>query len=59
MRILKILVQIVLKRNEVLELSDILLKINCPTLEEISKLKENTILIGNFFPHLIKKLLIN
>jgi len=41
-------------RNEVLKLSDILLKINCPSLDEISKLKENAILIGNFFPHLNK-----
>jgi len=42
-------------RNEVLKLSDIILKINCPTLDEISILKENTILIGNFFPHLNKE----
>jgi len=42
-------------RNEVLKLSDIILKINCPTLDEISLLKENTILIGNFFPHLNKE----
>ena len=41
-------------RNEVLKLSDILLKINCPSLDEISKLKENAILIGSFFPHLNK-----
>ncbi len=42
-------------RNEVLKLSDILLKISCPSLDEISKIKENTILIGNFFPHLNKE----
>jgi len=44
-----------ISRNEVLKISDILLKINCPSLEEISVLKENTILIGNFFPHLNKE----
>jgi len=38
-----------------LKLSNIILKINCPTLDEISILKENTILIGNFFPHLNKE----
>jgi len=42
-------------RNEVLKFSDILLKISCPSLDEISKIKENTILIGNFFPHLNKE----
>jgi len=44
-----------LERNEILSSSDILLKINCPTFEEITLLKENTILIGSFFPHLNKK----
>jgi len=44
-------------RNEVLKMSDILLKINCPSLDEISKLKENSILIGNFFPHLNKEVI--
>jgi len=42
-------------RDQVLKLSDIILKINCPTLDEISILRENTILIGNFFPHLNKE----
>jgi len=42
-------------KNQVLNLSDIILKINCPTLDEISLLKENAILIGNFFPHLNKE----
>ncbi len=46
-----------LKRNEILGSSDILLKINCPTFEEITLLKENTILIGNFFPHLNKEII--
>jgi len=44
-----------ISKNEVLKLSNIILKINCPTLDEISILKENTILIGNFFPHLNKE----
>jgi len=44
-----------IERNKVLKLSDIILKINCPTLDEISILRENTILIGNFFPHLNKE----
>jgi len=44
-----------LKRNEILGSSDVLLKINCPTFEEITLLKENTILIGSFFPHLNKE----
>jgi len=42
-------------RDQVLKQSDIILKINCPTLDEISILRENTILIGNFFPHLNKE----
>jgi len=42
-------------RDEVLKQSDIILKINCPSLHEIFKFKENTILIGNFFPHLNKE----
>jgi len=46
-----------LKRNEILGSSDILLKINLPTFEEINLLKENTILIGNFFPHLNKEII--
>jgi len=46
-----------LKRNEILSSSDILLKINCPTFEEIAFLKENTILIGNFFPYLNKEII--
>jgi len=46
-----------LKRNEILGSSDILLKINCPTFEEITLLKENTILIGNFFPDLNKEII--
>jgi len=46
-----------LKRNEILGSSDILLKINLPTFEEIDLLKENTILIGNFFPHLNKEII--
>jgi len=46
-----------LKRNEILGSSDILLKINLPTFEEINLLKENTILIGNFLPHLNKEII--
>jgi len=46
-----------LKRNEILGSSDILLKINLPTFEEINLLKENTILIGNFFPNLNKEII--
>jgi len=46
-----------LERNEILGSSDILLKINCPTFEEITLLRENTILIGNFFPHLNKEII--
>jgi len=46
-----------LKRNEILSSSDILLKINLPTFEEINLLKENTILVGNFFPYLNKEII--
>jgi len=46
-----------LKRNEILGSSDIILKIHLPTFEEIDLLKENTILIGNFFPHLNKEII--
>jgi len=46
-----------LKRDEILGSSDIILKINCPTFEEINLFKENTILIGNFFPHLNKEII--
>jgi len=42
-------------KNQVLRLSDIILKINCPRLDEISFIRENAILIGNFYPHLNKE----
>jgi len=48
---------ICLERNEIVKSSDMLLKINCPTHEEISLIKENTILIGSFFPHLNKEII--
>jgi len=48
---------ICLERNEIIESSDILLKINSPTHEQISLLRENTILIGSFFPHLNKEII--
>jgi len=46
-----------LEKNEIIKSSDILLKINCPTHDNISLLKENTILIGSFFPHLNKEII--
>ena len=36
--------------NEVLNISNLLLKVNCPSTEEISNLKEKTILIGMLNP---------
>jgi H+-translocating NAD(P) transhydrogenase subunit alpha len=36
--------------NEVLNISNLLLKVNCPSTEEISNLKDNTILIGMLNP---------
>ena len=44
----------ILTKEEVYKTSDIIIKINCPNETEISSIKEGTILIGSFFPHLNK-----
>jgi NAD(P) transhydrogenase subunit alpha len=44
----------VLNKEEIYKTSDILIKINCPSDSEISLIKEGSVLIGSFFPHLNK-----
>ena len=44
----------VLNKEEIYKTSDILIKINCPSDFEISLIKEGSVLIGSFFPHLNK-----
>ncbi|MBT4699068.1 MAG: Re/Si-specific NAD(P)(+) transhydrogenase subunit alpha [Alphaproteobacteria bacterium] len=44
----------VLNKEEIYKTSDILIKINCPSDSEISLMKEGSVLIGSFFPHLNK-----
>ena len=41
-------------KEEIYKTSDIIIKINCPNDSEISSIKEGTVLIGSFFPHLNK-----
>ena len=46
----KIGVEIKASSDEVFNLSNLIIKVNCPSENEISSLKENTILIGMFNP---------
>ena len=41
-------------KEEIYKTSDIIIKINCPSDSEIASIKEGTVLIGSFFPHLNK-----
>jgi len=41
-------------KDEIYKTSDIIIKINCPSDSEISLIKDGSVLIGSFFPHLNK-----
>ena len=44
----------ILNKEEIYKTSDIIVKINCPSDSEISLIKDGSVLIGSFFPHLNK-----
>jgi NAD(P) transhydrogenase subunit alpha len=45
----------ILNKDEIYKSSDLIIKINCPDESEISLIKDGSILIGSFFPHLNKE----